>query len=525
MTCADALTWARDPAEPRYDLCIATLFLHHFDADRLSTLLSAAAARADAFVFGEPRRDLFGFVASACAGVIGANRITRADAVTSVAAGFRGRELSTLWASIAGDWIVGEFRALPFTHCFTAVRVRGAAGWRVVLVERHTYPRQKACGECIPAGSLSLLDALGVGAAVRRVAGPELRRVGWFGAREAVIAQVPPCTAGGDRYGRAIGRDCLDDLLLERARDLGVEVMQPATVCTVGGVPGRFDREIAGPTRSTQPAADASRTQGIRWVRVVIDAHGSWESAPTRTGAGASPEAMPAARRDADLFAFKTSLRATAMAPGLLGVISIAGGYGGIVVADGGRTTLACCIRRDRLSMCRARMPGAKAGTAVGEYLGRSCPALRGLLEAAQHDACWLSVGPIRPGIRVGVDWDAFRVGNAAGEAHPLIGEGISIALESAALLAEHLLSGPAASLGRRRTHELNRRYAAAWRSGFAARLRFAAWYAHTAMNPVCNAQAQRLMRRWPSLLTLAARWAGKARGPIARITSTEMHR
>lgn len=128
MTCADALTWAREPAAPRYDLCIATLFLHHFDADRLSTLLSAAAARADAFVFGEPRRDLFGFVASACAGVIGANRITRADAVTSVAAGFRGKELSTLWGSIAGDWIVGEFRALPFTHCFTAVRVRGAGG-------------------------------------------------------------------------------------------------------------------------------------------------------------------------------------------------------------------------------------------------------------------------------------------------------------------------------------------------------------------------------------------------------------
>ncbi|HVC01443.1 MAG TPA: FAD-dependent oxidoreductase [Steroidobacteraceae bacterium] len=399
-----------------------------------------------------------------------------------------------------------------------------AAGWRVVLVERNAYPRQKVCGECISAGSLSLLDALGVGPAVREISGPELRQVCWIGRRATVIAQFPPCTAGGDRYGRAIGRDRLDDLLLERARGLGVEVLQPATVCSVGGGPGRFDCAISGPTRRPRPGADENRTDDTRRVRVVIDAHGSWESAPTRTDGSASPRVVQAARRGADLFAFKTSLRNTALAPGLLGVISIVGGYGGIVIADGGRTTLACCIRRDRLSMCRAQLPGATAGTAVGEFLSRSCPALRGLLEAAWHDGRWLSVGPIRPGIRVGADGDVFRVGNAAGEAHPLIGEGISIALQSAGLLAEHLLSEPAARLGRRRTHELNRRYAAAWRDAFAARLRFAAWYAHTAMHPVCTAQAQFLMRRWPSLLTLAARWAGKARPPIVRITSTEMH-
>ncbi|HVC01442.1 MAG TPA: class I SAM-dependent methyltransferase [Steroidobacteraceae bacterium] len=125
---ADALAWAREPVAARYDLCIAMLFLHHFDTVRLSVLLSAAAARTDAFVCGEPRRDLLGRVASACIGVIGANRITREDAVTSVAAGFRGRELSTLWARVAGDWSVGEFRALPFMHCFTAVRAPGAGG-------------------------------------------------------------------------------------------------------------------------------------------------------------------------------------------------------------------------------------------------------------------------------------------------------------------------------------------------------------------------------------------------------------
>lgn len=397
-----------------------------------------------------------------------------------------------------------------------------AGGWRVVLVEQHAYPRQKVCGECLSAGSLSLLDALGVGAELREIAGPELRRVGWIGPRATVVAPFPPCTVGGDRYGRAVGRDRLDELLLERARGLGVEVLQPATVCAVGGGPGRFVCAIARPTQRHRSSTHESGTENTRRVRVVIDAHGSWENAPARTDGGAPPRGVRAARHDADLFAFKASLRNTALAPGLLAVISFAGGYGGIVIADGGRTTLACCIRRDRLSMCRARLPGATAGTAVGEYLGRSCPTLHGLLDAARPDGHWLSVGPIRPGIRVGLGGDVFRVGNAAGEAHPLIGEGISMALQSAGLLADHLLSVPAARLERPRTHELNRRYAAAWCDAFTMRLRFAAWYAHTAMHPIYSAQAQRLMRRWPALLTRAARWAGKARRPLVRLTTTE---
>lgn len=128
MTPAEALDWAREPVAERFDLCVATLFLHHFGTAELRMLLRAAAACTDVFVCAEPRRDLAGRVASACIGVIGASRLTREDAMTSVAAGFRDRELSTLWRCVAGDWYVGEFRALPFLHCFTAVRKPGSGG-------------------------------------------------------------------------------------------------------------------------------------------------------------------------------------------------------------------------------------------------------------------------------------------------------------------------------------------------------------------------------------------------------------
>lgn len=118
----DALSWARAPAAERYDLCVAVLFLHHFDTAELNILLAGTGLRTHAFVGCEPRRNALSRVGSAAVGLIGANEVTREDAVKSVAAGFLGAELSAAWQHVEGEWIVDEYRSLPFSHCFTAVR-------------------------------------------------------------------------------------------------------------------------------------------------------------------------------------------------------------------------------------------------------------------------------------------------------------------------------------------------------------------------------------------------------------------
>lgn len=376
------------------------------------------------------------------------------------------------------------------------------AGWRVLLVEQHEFPRQKVCGECISAGSLALLDALGIGGEFHRVAGPELTRVGWIGSRNTIEAEFPRCNDGTYAYGRALGRDVLDALLLARARALGVTVLQPARVHRVRGGPGNFLCDIVGPGRERRETCG---------VHAVIDAHGSWESGPRIEADGGPQTLARAPRRDSDLFAFKSRYRGSGLAGGLLPVLAFAGGYGGLVVAEDGLTTVACCIRRDALRACRAALPGGTAAEAVWQHLRRSCPELREQIDRGRIDGSWLSVGPIRPGIRVAERVDLFRVGNAAGETHPLIGEGITMALQSAFLLARHLSGHAAATLDRGRTEVLTRRYAAAWRSRFAPRLRFAKAYAHAAMRPAVALPLQALLESWPSLLTRAARWAGKS--------------
>jgi flavin-dependent dehydrogenase len=385
------------------------------------------------------------------------------------------------------------------------------AGWQVSVVEQHAYPRQKVCGECIAAGNLALLDELGVGQAFRRLAGAELKHVGWMGGDTTVMANMPACRESPAPYGRALGRDVFDALLLERARALGVCIVQPARVSKVSGLPGNFRCEIrhGGIARAS---GSPGRVATLR-ASVIIDAHGSWESGPEFEPAEQMAHRPP--QRASDLFAFKATFTRSALVPGLLPVVAVAGGYGGLVVADAGRTTVALCLRRDMLRAVRARGGGAPAGLAVESYLRQSCHGVRDALRDARREGSWLSVGPLRPGTRLHDIPGVFRVGNAAGETHPLIGEGISMALQSAKLLVESLRRNVDDAIDARILNAAHRAYAGAWRHAFVPRMRLAALYAHVAMRAPLAAPVGKALSRWPALLTSAARFAGKARPAV----------
>lgn len=118
----DALEWAMEQNPRRVDLCVTSLFLHHFDDRTLPSLMRAIAMNSEAFIACEPRRSNFARVGSHLIGLLGTNRVTREDAVKSVTAGFRGQELTALWPLADTSWNCEEYGAPPFTHCFTAVR-------------------------------------------------------------------------------------------------------------------------------------------------------------------------------------------------------------------------------------------------------------------------------------------------------------------------------------------------------------------------------------------------------------------
>jgi len=117
----DVFEWLASPDTTCWDVILANLFLHHFSDAALRSLLRGVAARSRVFVCCEPRRSMLALAGSHVIGVLGVGPVTRQDAVSSVHAGFRGRELSDLWPD-PQDWNLTEQPAGLFTHCFFAFR-------------------------------------------------------------------------------------------------------------------------------------------------------------------------------------------------------------------------------------------------------------------------------------------------------------------------------------------------------------------------------------------------------------------
>jgi flavin-dependent dehydrogenase len=373
----------------------------------------------------------------------------------------------------------------------TAACLLARAGWSVVVVEKHAFPRRKVCGEYLSATTIPLLQRLGIADAFADRAGPDVRRVGlWTG--ETCISAELPLPAG--RAGRALGRERLDTLLLQAAADAGAEVRQPWSVVGLA----RRGELWTGATRSAADDVDELAAP------VVIAAHGSWDAGPLAT------QSRKQTPRPDDLFGFKAHFRGTRLASGLMPLLAFPGGYGGLVHTDDARVSLSCCVRRDRLQALRGGS-GAAAGDAIFDHILGHCRGAREALSVGVRDGSWLAAGPLRPGIRLRPRGGLLAVGNAAGEAHPVIAEGIAMAIQGAGLLAERLIEWGRAGRSRTGLEAVADEYGAAWRRAFAPRLHTAAAVAHWAMRPAAVTGVLPALRCYPRLLSWGARLSGKA--------------
>ena len=510
---ADAFDWL--PAAPaRFDIIACNLFLHHFANDRLRQLLALAGNAGVAFVAAEPRRDAASLAASRMLWAIGANDVTRHDAVASVRAGFTGRELSALWSRRGGPAFRTSRRAVqPRLRRRTrrrrdgmtfdaivigagpggtaAARRLAAAGRRVALVERAAFPRRKVCGEFLSGSNIAVLARLGVQPEWMRLAGPDVRRVGLFAGERMVAAPMPGAATA--ILGRALGRDRLDVLLRDAAVAEGATLFQPWRAIAARHRDGLHEVEIA-----------AGMDRQMLAAPVLIAAHGSWEpgTLPSQSGRRA--------HRPGDLLAFKAHFHGASLADDLMPLFVAPGAYGGLVWADDGRLSLSCCVRRDVLETIRTDMPGSSASEAVQHYLVATCRGVREALAPAHLHGRWLAAGPIRPGFRPGYADGIFRVGNAAGESHPIIAEGIGIAIQSGWMLAGALEGVDLDDADAR--DAAGRAYCTVWRRQFRTRIIAASAFANVLTRRPAAQVAGRLVAALPGLLTLCATLSGKTR-------------
>ncbi len=372
----------------------------------------------------------------------------------------------------------------------TGALLLARAGMSVAIVEKAAFPRRKVCGEYLSATTLDLFGKLGLLDEFTELAGPEISRVAIFADEKIMTAPMPRNKPPQSRFGRALRRDVLDEWLLMNAADAGATVFQPFSVTGI---------TKSGDKHSIQIESKDANGSIVINARNIIAAHGSWEIGHLPTQA---KKQKPDGR---DLLGFKAHFRNTALPAELMPMLVFPGGYGGMATCDDGFVSISCCVRRDTLQEVRKRFPEKKAGEAVQQHITSTTKGVRDVIGNADLCGEWLSAGPIRPGFRLRARDGIFVVGNAAGESHPIIAEGISMAIQSSWLLSQWLLNGPGGSFD-----EISAAYDRDWLAAFGPRIKAANVFAYLALNGRGHAAMAATLAKYPSLLTAGARLSGK---------------
>src|SRR5881227_2319489 len=104
------------------------------------------------------------------------------------------------------------------------------AGLQSLVLDRERFPREKVCGDCLNPSCWSVLERLGLTKRVWDLPHSKLTSVEFVAIDgHNVIVDFPT----GKDCELSIKRSLFDDLLLRRARELGVQVRGETTVTTL----------------------------------------------------------------------------------------------------------------------------------------------------------------------------------------------------------------------------------------------------------------------------------------------------
>ncbi|MGQ9703108.1 MAG: geranylgeranyl reductase family protein [Actinomycetota bacterium] len=124
----------------------------------------------------------------------------------------------------------------------TAAMLLAGSGFRVLVMDRESFPRDKVCGDGIAPRAVHSLRLLGV---EEELEGRFLRTRGirFYATRDGATEVRYPMGSRYPDHGYVVPRRELDDILLRRARDRGAEVLQG---CRVTGLLDPVDGRVPG---------------------------------------------------------------------------------------------------------------------------------------------------------------------------------------------------------------------------------------------------------------------------------------
>jgi flavin-dependent dehydrogenase len=302
---------------------------------------------------------------------------------------------------VIGGGLAGAGLAIPLAE----------AGWRVTLVEREAGPHDKVCGEFLSREAMLYLRALGVDPV--SLGAVPIARVRVAGRRGDAAVDLPFAAA-------SLSRRVLDEALLARAVAAGVTLHRGRRVIALdhGLLDHGFIARLDDGTRLMAPqVALATGKHDLRGQR------------------------RPPGRQN-DLVGFKRHFRlapdqSTALA-GHVELMLFADGYAGLEPIEDGLANLCLVVRQRRLTALGGAWP------ALFDHVAQAVPLLgRRLAGAEGMGARALAIATIPYGhVAAPAQPGLWRLGDQAAVIPSFSGDGMSIALHSARLAADHLLAG-----------------------------------------------------------------------------------
>jgi flavin-dependent dehydrogenase len=291
------------------------------------------------------------------------------------------------------------------------------AGRSVILFERESVPHDKVCGEFISGEGRQYLARLGI--SLDALGSLPIRHVRLARNSHAISAPLPfPALS--------LSRRILDEALLQRAGDAGVEIRRGVRVKELVQEGGFWIAALE----------DGERIVG----RDAFLATGKHDLRGWKRPAGAQP----------DLIGFKCYWRLRGdQAKDIASSVELnlfPGGYAGLQPVEGGRANLCLLVHKRVFSERYLTWEGLLAG------IRAASPHLRMRLEGAEP--CMsrpLAISGLPYGY-VGRQTDGpWRLGDQAAVIPSFSGDGMSIALHSARLAAQFYLAGQASAFYQRR--------------------------------------------------------------------------
>ena len=329
-----------------------------------------------------------------------------------------------------------------------------ARNLRVLLVEQKKFPRAKLCGEFISPECRRHFEALGVADAMTSSEPASITETVFYSTRGHHVT-IPSSWFGGPA-ALGLSRAVMDDVLLRRAQDCGVTVIEGATI--------------------TEPLLD---NENVRGVRLKTNGDEQQHTAPLTIDATGRARILTrklntrSPKSKAKLIAFKVHLRNTRVAPGACEIYFYPDGYGGLSSVEGDISNLCFIISAEHV-----KRHHSNPDLVMREMVMKNHRAAH-TLEHAQPDSEWLSAswerfGRQQPNPAKGL----LAIGDSAAFIDPFTGSGMLMAFESGELVAD--------VINRHQTDldSVEADYTAAYLQKFDSRLRISGWLRRAAFKP-----------------------------------------